>query len=109
MKIKMTIPALLLTALVMGSFFLPAAMAEDVNTIYETARAQDSARASFAETVPLVPGYNAPYPFAAMAQATTASQASQATIISGSFAATAPAIPGYSAAYPSLTVVVTQD
>jgi hypothetical protein len=109
MKIRMTIPALLLTALLTGSLFLPAAMAEDVNTIYDTARAQGSAPASFAETVPLIPGYNAPYPSAAAAQATTASQASDAAIISGSFAATAPAIPGYNAAYPSLTVVVAQD
>lgn len=103
MNVKMTIPALLLAALVAGSYFLPAAMAEDVRTIQQTARA------SFAEAAPTIPGYNAPYPFAAAAQATTASPASYATIASGSFSATAPAIPGYNAAYPSLTVVVTQD
>ena len=108
MKIKITIPAMLLVALVMGSF-LPAAVAEDVGTIYGPARAQETARASFAEAAPLIPGYNAAYPFAETAQTATASVRSYAAIVPGSFAATAPAIPGYNAVYPSLTAVVTQD
>jgi hypothetical protein len=102
MKIKLTIPALLLVALVMASI-VPAVMAEDVSTI------QATARLSFAETAPLIPGYNAPYPFAASAQTATASAGSYAAIAAGSFAATAPAIPGYNAGYPNLTVVVAQD
>lgn len=107
MKTQRTIPALLLAALIVGSFFLPAANAEDVATIYRTARVQETARTSFAEGIPLIPGYNAPYP--AAAAVVSGSVVSYAASVSGSFAATAPRIPGYNAAYPSLTVVVTQN
>jgi hypothetical protein len=107
-KTTPTIATLLLAMLLLGSFLLTA-NADDVNTIYA------AAGGSFAETVPQIPGYNAAYPVAAVAQdageatTTTGSTGSQASGTSGSFAATAPAIPGYNAAYPLFSAVVTQN
>jgi hypothetical protein len=98
MKTTVVISGLLLAAILTGSLQM-SAQAQDIGSMYA------AARESFAETVPLIPGYNAPYPFAAVAQgaddapATTESMGSSASIALGSFAATAPAIPGYNAAY----------
>lgn len=91
-----------------------------VASLPPTARAQDAGsryvapEGSFARTVPLIPGYNAPYPTPGGAQTVNdapilvAAQDSFSYGPQGSFATTPPRIPGYNADYPELGQLAAQ-
>ncbi len=92
MKRTLTIAALILAVVVLGSFQLNI-KAEDIGTLH------DASQGSFAETAPAIPGYSASYP-ATAEMATGPAIAKPSYAAEGSFAATPPQIPGYNAEYP---------
>lgn len=108
MKRTFAIASLILAVAVLGSF-QPSIKAEDVDTLY------NAPQGSFAEIAPLIPGYNAPYPFPLASQAAekapTAAEAMSPSSYGSAvgFATGVPRIPGYNAAYPALSLVVTQN
>ena len=100
----------IISALIVGSFQV-SAQATDPGA------AADSGSDSFADSVPQIPGYNAPYPawamqssgkvLAKLVQATGASADLGSKGPSDGFAVTVPSIPGYNASNPVTAEIAT--